>query len=79
MDEKIKNKLYKHIEVFAKNLKMERVSRNLTQKQLAEILEIKTQSYQAYEKGITMPSAENLVKLALALNLSLDDLFEIDK
>lgn len=79
MEEKYKNKLYKHTEVFAKNLKIERTSRNLTQKALAECLGIKTQSYQAYEKGVSLPSAENLIKISIVLGVSLDDLFEIDK
>ena len=73
----MKNKLYKHLELFAKNLKVERTSRNLTQKQIADMLEIRTQSYQAYEKGITLPSAENLLKIAIVLEISLDDLFEL--
>ena len=79
MEDKMKNKLYKHIEVFAKNLKIERTARNMTQKQMAESLGIKTQSYQAYERGLTLPSAENLVKLAIFLNVSIDELFELDK
>lgn len=64
--------------MFSKNLKIERKSKNLTQSALAEMLGIKTQSYQAYEKGISMPSAENLLKLELILNVSLNDLFELD-
>lgn len=57
---------------------MERLYRGLTQKQIAEQLGLTTQSYQVYETGHSTPSAFNLLKLAVILNLSLDDLFEID-
>ena len=64
--------------VFAKNLKLERVAKGLTQKEFAEMLDIKPQSYQAYEKGVTLPTVENLIKISMLLNLSLDELFEIN-
>lgn len=78
MEEKVKNELYKHLDMFAKNLKLERIAKGLTQKQLAEMLDIKPQSYQAYEKGVTLPSVENLIKISMLLSLSLDELFEIN-
>lgn len=77
MEKDLKNKTYLHIEKFAKNLRFERESRNLTQKEVAESIGIKTQSYQAYESGVSLPTAENLLKLALIFDLSLDELFEI--
>ena len=77
MRENIQNQIYERIATFAKNLKMERNSRGLTQKNVAEMLGIKTQSYQAYESGIAMPSAENLLKIAIVFQLSLDELFEL--
>lgn len=75
----LKNKVYKHSKIFAENLKSERVAKNLTQKQLASSIGITTQSYQAYEAGLTLPTAENLLKLSLILDISLDELFEIKK
>ena len=71
MDKEIK----KFCENFAKNLKEERKVKNLTQKQVAEMINIKTQSYQAYESGVSLPTVENLLKLAKVLDLSLEDLF----
>ena len=50
-----------------------------TIKQMAEKMNIKTQSYQAYECNISMPTAENLLKIVEILNISLDELFEIKK
>jgi len=73
----MKEKIYKMCKNFSKNLKIERNQRKLTQKQVADMLDIKTQSYQAYEAGITMPTAENLLKISILFNLSIDELFEI--
>ena len=73
----MKEQIYKYCKNFAKNLKIERNQKKLTQKQVAEALGIKTQSYQAYETCIAMPTAENLLKISLFFNVSLDDLFEI--
>jgi len=69
-------KIYKLTNNFSKNLKTERLSNNLTQKQMAEKIGIKTQSYQAYEAGLTLPTTENLLKICLILNVSLDYLFD---
>lgn len=62
---------------FAKNIKIERLAKGMTQKQVAEKLGIKTQSYQAYENGLCMPTAENLLKLSIIFSCSLDELFEM--
>ena len=79
MENNLKNSVYKHSKIFAENLKSERVAKNLTQTQLASSIGITTQSYQAYEAGLTLPTTENLLKLSLILDISLDELFEIKK
>ncbi len=71
------NEIYKYLQNFAKNLKAERLSRNLTQKQVSIMLDIKPQSYQAYENGVSMPNVVNLLKLAVIFDLSIDELFEL--
>ena len=71
-------KIYKLTNNFASNLKTERLANGLTQKQLAEKIGIKTQSYQAYESGITLPTTENLLKLCIVLNVPLDYLFDFN-
>ncbi len=68
---------YKYCKNFATNLKIERLARKLTQKQVAESIGIKTQSYQAYENNVSMPNLVNLLKLVELFNVSIDDLFEI--
>ena len=77
MEQNLQNKLYKHAKTFSKNLKFERESRKLTQKVMADKIGIKTQSYQAYESGISLPSSENLLKIAIIFELSIDELFDI--
>ena len=76
--EDIKNKIYEHLNNFAKNLKFERESRKITQKNVADSIGIKTQSYQAYEAGISLPTVENLLKIALIFGVSIDELFELE-
>ena len=73
----MKEKIYKFNQNFAKNLKLERKARHLTQRQIAEMIGIKTQSYQAYENNVAMPNVENLLKIALIFDLSIDELFEL--
>ncbi|MBR6778837.1 MAG: helix-turn-helix transcriptional regulator [Clostridia bacterium] len=73
----MKDKIYLFCKNFSRNLKIERKSRNLTQKQIADMIGIKTQSYQAYENNVALPTVENLLKIALIFNISIDDLFEL--
>lgn len=58
----------------SKNLSEMRKIYGLTQKQVAEKLGIKYQSYQAYERGMALPSLGNFVKLADLFDVSLDSL-----
>lgn len=73
----MKEKIYKLYKNFARNLKMERKARQLTQRQVAESIGIKTQSYQAYENNVAMPNVENLLKIAILFDISIDELFEL--
>ena len=73
----MKEKIYLYCKNFSKNLKIERKSRNLTQKQVADMIGIKTQSYQAYENSVALPTVENLLRIVVLFNLSLDEMFEI--
>lgn len=70
-------RLIEYYNNFSKNLKLERKLKGLTQKAVANMLEIAPQSYQAYESGMAMPTVENLLKLSTIFNVSLDELFEI--
>ena len=70
-------KIYKFSKNFIENLKNERLANNLTQRQIAEKMGIRTQSYQAYESGIAMPTLENFLKICLILKVTPNELFEI--
>ncbi len=66
------NELY-HL---SKNLKSLRKQYGYTQKEVAERIEIRHQSYAAYENGITVPTLQNFLKLAKLYDVSLDELIE---
>lgn len=63
--------------VFAENLKKERELNNLTQQQMADILNIPIRSYQNYESKATNhcePDQNLLLKIAKTLNIGVGDL-----
>ena len=60
---------------FTDRLKTLRKEKKLTQKELAEQIGIKQNSYSDWETGKNEPSFENLIKLADLLEVSLDWLF----
>ena len=55
-----------------KNLAELRVSSNLTQKELAKILNVTDKAYWSYESGRTEPSINTLIKIADYFDVSLD-------
>lgn len=63
-----------YLENFPEKLKKLRLSNNLTQSQLAEILETTKQAISAYESGKVAPSLNSLIKLSENFNISLDSL-----
>lgn len=67
------------MKMFEKRLREVRKSKKTTQKELAEQIGIKRNTYSDWENGKTEPSFENLVKLADLLDVSLDWLFGRDK
>lgn len=65
------------MDIFAKRLKEIRVENELTQKQLAEILQTTDDSIYSWEKGRSQPSIETLRKICVALNVTADYLIGI--
>lgn len=61
-----------------KNLKNVRESRNMTQGQVAKILNVTQQAYSRYENNIRQPSFEIIIKLAKYFNVSIDYLLDIE-
>ena len=56
------------------NIKQKRIEKGLTQKQLADKLNIPYQMLQRWENGKFSPNAKHLLNLSLALECSLQDL-----
>src|SRR5574344_62224 len=54
------------------NFKKIRVKRNITQVDLAKIINVKQETISAYESGKALPSADALIKIADYLNTSCD-------
>lgn len=63
------------MKIFGTRLREVRKSKKLTQKELAEQIGIKQNSYSDWETGKNEPSFENLIKLADLFEVSLDWLF----
>lgn len=57
-----------------KKIKVMRIKRGLTQKQLAELLGVKQQNVSDWERSLRSPSVKNLKKLSEILNCQIDDL-----
>ncbi len=60
----------------SENLKMLREQYGYTMKYVAEQIGIAYQSYQCYERGLTVPTLQNFIKLARLYDVSLDELIE---
>ncbi len=58
--------------MFAETLKQLRISRHMSQKQFAKALFISPSAVSQYETGHTMPSRENLERIAKFFNVSTD-------
>lgn len=64
-------------DVFLENLKSARISKNYTQKDMAERLGTTQGAYQKWESGGREPNFENLIKLAEVFNVSVDKLLGV--
>ena len=60
--------------MFAENLKRLRIENNLSQKALAEKLNVNFRTISAWEKAVCEPSIEMLVKLSEIFEEEIDDL-----
>lgn len=58
--------------LFPERLKQLRTSRQVMQKDLAELIDVTPRAIRNYESGLHEPSYDNLIKLATFFNVSLD-------
>ena len=63
---------------FAENLKQLRKEKQLSQEELAEILDVSRQAVSKWEQGIGYPEVEKLLLLSNKLHISLDSLMETE-
>ena len=63
---------------FAENLKLIRKERNLSQEELAEMIDVSRQAVSKWEQGQGYPEVEKLLLLSSKLNISLDALMSIE-
>ena len=63
---------------FAENLKQLRKERQLSQEELAEILDVSRQAVSKWEQGIGYPEVEKLLLLSSRLSVSLDRLMQTE-
>jgi len=57
-------------------IKEVRTQKNITQKQIADALGMTYQQFQKIENNVNEPGIEKLVKIALYLNVRLDDIIK---
>lgn len=60
-------------------LKNERIRNEMTQVQLAELVKVSRQTIISIESGRYLPSVLLAIKISKILNLSVEDLFHIEK
>ena len=60
-------------------IKIERIKRNLSQEQLAELAELNRNTIGNLERGIVSPTVETLEKLAKAFDMGVLDLMDVSK
>lgn len=59
-----------------KTLKLLRVKAGMSQKALADALNVSQGAVTNWERGVSSPASDKLPKLAKALNCTIDDLYE---
>lgn len=65
-----------NIRALGLNIKAERNRRDLSQEELAELVDMSTNSITSIEKGRQIPSAINLYMIAKVLKVDINDLFK---
>ncbi len=63
---------------FNENLKIAREKKNMTQKEIADIIGVAKSTYSLYESGNREPNVQTIKKIADALNVSADTLLGLN-
>lgn len=73
------NTIHKSRKIFARNLKEMRVKQQLSQEKLADIAGLHRTYVGSVERGERNISIDNMERLASALNITIQDLLNVDK
>ncbi len=65
--------------IVGKKIKLERIKRDLSQEQLADLSNISKNFVGAIERGESSPTIETLAKIANAFEISLSELIDVSK
>ena len=65
---------YKYL--LGRNIKAERIRKNITQERFAEICEISVSHASKIEQGLTSPTAMVLYKMSKILNIPMEEFFK---
>lgn len=65
--------------IIGKKIKLERIKRDLSQEQLADLSNISKNFVGAIERGESSPTIETLAKIANAFEISLPELIDVSK
>ncbi|MBQ8458974.1 helix-turn-helix transcriptional regulator [bacterium] len=65
-------------ENFGKRLRELRTKQGITQEKFSEIIGIQPENYSRIENGLSFPKPENIEKIALALDVGIDELFKFE-
>lgn len=64
---------------FGRKIRDARVDLDLSQKNMAELIPMNQSNYSKIERGLQEPNINQLKRIAVILNISIDDLLGIDK
>ncbi len=63
---------------FGKKIKIERIKQDISQEKLAELAQIHRTTLGQIENGKNSPTLDTIAKIALALNLSLSEILDLN-
>lgn len=69
----------KHMNILCENIRALRKARGLTQKELAEQLEISDKTVSRWESGVQLPEASLIPQLASVFGVTIDELYGVEK
>ena len=72
----IANNAIMNIRALGLNIKAERNRKDMTQPELAELVDLSTNSISCIEKGKQIPNAINIYRIAKALKIDINDLYK---